>query len=398
VAVVYRCTHLTLGSEHAVKVVRYLSPTVARRMLDEGRAQAALVHPNVVRVTDAVSVERAPALVMELVRGPTLDEFLTEIRPSIATIDRIAAGIFAGVAAAHALGIVHRDLKPSNILLDIAHGDPVAKVADFGLVKVLRGSLHGSRRTRPGIPMGTPEYMSPEQMQSASDVDARADVFSLGAVLYELVTGERCFDAEDLPDLFHQVATCGYVPVTDHLPGAPARYVAAIRAALEPNRDRRCATVAQMAEIWFDGQADAYQVQVSAAPSFPPADPDAPTIPLPRTPTPSTVPPVAARPLDTWVPADLDERRRWHAAALWASSLTVLAGALALALILWRGPAASAPAEVLQVEPEVAPEIVPVRDPAPPVRSTPQPAPRKGPFKRRHAAADGAAAYAAARG
>lgn len=186
---VFRARHAVLGSLHAIKLLRVDAVDARERLIAEGRAQAQLDHPNVVRVTDMVDFDGRPGLVMDLVRGPSLARLLERVRPSPAEAERIFRGIVAGVAAAHQAGIVHRDLKPSNVLFDTTCQPPVPRVADFGIARAL--AVEGG--TAPGQFMGTLGYHAPEQLIDTSSVDARADVFSLGVILVELVTGRRPF-------------------------------------------------------------------------------------------------------------------------------------------------------------------------------------------------------------
>jgi serine/threonine-protein kinase len=250
-AEVFLARHVTLGSLHAVKLIDGLSPAVRRRLLAEGQIQAALRHPNVVAVTDAFETGGTPALVLEYVRGPSLAEVLVEFPLSDLAIDDLVTQLLAGVEAAHERGIVHRDLKPTNLLIDVGRMVPVLKVADFGLVKVLEGRPRSL--TRPGTSLGTPEFMSPEQIRDSSQVDKRADIFSLGAILYELVTRERCFAWEDLLDLYNRIDAGSYVPVRELNPHAPQRVVNANAAALQPDRDRRCPDIPSLRRLWFAG-------------------------------------------------------------------------------------------------------------------------------------------------
>ncbi|MBA2320108.1 MAG: serine/threonine protein kinase, partial [Deltaproteobacteria bacterium] len=187
-AVVYRVQHKKLGTSHALKVLLIPAPAIQERMLQEGRVQATLRHPNVVNVTDVIDVNGSYGLVMEFVDGPALDRHLWQQKHlSLEEAEIIGRGILAGVAAAHAQSMIHRDLKPANILLARSErGDLVPKVTDFGLAKILRGtSLDTASATRTGHTMGTPQYMAPEQIRNAKTVDERADVFSIGALLYE---------------------------------------------------------------------------------------------------------------------------------------------------------------------------------------------------------------------
>lgn len=181
---VWEVRHVVLGTRHALKVLREGSPS--HRMFREGRAQARLDHPNLVPVTDAIDVGDAPALIMPLVDGPPLDALLSAHRLSRADALAVFAGVVAGVAHAHAHGLVHRDLKPANVLLDASGEVVVPRVSDFGLVKA-----DDAYRTAADVRLGSPAYAAPEQLRDAGAADARADVWSLGVILVELLTGAR---------------------------------------------------------------------------------------------------------------------------------------------------------------------------------------------------------------
>ena len=238
-AVVYLVTHSQLGTKHALKVLSITSRAIRERMLREGRVQATLRHLNVVAVTDVIDVEGNPGLVMEYVDGPSLDGALGKYRMDLATAETLFLGILGGVRAAHTAGLVHRDLKPANVLL---YRDPqgfIPKVADFGLAKVLEGVDGGVGQTRQGIAMGTPSYMAPEQIRDAKTVDIRADVFSLGCILYELVTGDRAFPGDEALGIYNRVTGGEYRHPLDLSPDLPDRVVRAILGALVIDRDQR---------------------------------------------------------------------------------------------------------------------------------------------------------------
>ncbi len=236
-AAVYRVRHKTLRTLHALKVLTLSSERVRDRLIQEGQVQAQLRHANVLSVTDVLDVNGAPGLLMEFVDGPSLEGWLEENAPNLAEAERIFAGIMSGMAEAHAQGLVHRDLKPANILCAMPPGGPLPKIADFGLAKVLAeeegGGLH---RTRSGSALGTPAYMAPEQIRDAKSVDSRADMFSLGAILYELVSGKRAFNGEDLLSVFNQVAQADFQPIPR---GTPPRIERAIRGLLTVDRETR---------------------------------------------------------------------------------------------------------------------------------------------------------------
>jgi len=253
-AVVYRVRHKLLGSSHAMKVLAVPMPSVSDRLMQEGRVQSSIQHPNIVPVTDVVEVGDMPALVMEYVRGPSLDEYLRETRPTLEQIDDLAHGILRGVAAAHRHGLIHRDLKPSNILIAVTDEGLIPKITDFGLVKVLAGDTDSSgssmSRTRSGMRMGTPPYMAPEQIRDTKGVDERADIFSLGAVLYELVTGRRCFGGIDVMEVFMAVCAGEYVDPREINPETPERIVAAIAGALKVDHASRTPTCEALLKNW----------------------------------------------------------------------------------------------------------------------------------------------------
>ena len=174
---------------------------VLQRFEQERQALALMDHPNIARVIDAgMTAERLPFFVMELVNGLALTTFCDEARLGIRERLDLFVPICHAVQHAHQKGIVHRDLKPSNILVTIIDGRGVPKVIDFGVAKATAGRLTGeSLSTQFGVVVGTFEYMAPEQAGFAGeDIDTRADIYSLGVILYELLTGLRPIDAKRL--------------------------------------------------------------------------------------------------------------------------------------------------------------------------------------------------------
>lgn len=181
-------------------------------------------------------------LVMELVDGPTLAELLQDGPLTLPEADVLARGLLDGVRAAHARGFVHRDLKPGNVLLARIDETLVPKIADFGLAKAL-AEPGDTARTRAGTGLGTPPYMAPEQIRDAATADARADLFSLGAIFQELVTGRRAFDGPDVWEIFRAIQEGRAAPLPPELPD---RMAEAIRGALTVDRDRRIPTAAAL--------------------------------------------------------------------------------------------------------------------------------------------------------
>ncbi len=254
-ATVYRVRHMQLGTKHALKVLSMPSKSIQKRLLQEGRVQAQLRHPNIVAVTDVVEVEGAPGLVMEYIDGPTLDTLLAERRLTLDQADALIEGILSGVAFAHDKGLVHRDLKPANVLLTVSATGITPKVTDFGLAKLLAGDESGnSQHTRTGLAMGTPAYMAPEQIRDAKGVDQRADVFSMGVILYEIVCGTRPFDGVDMFEVFKAITSGDYADPKQHLPDLPDRMHQAIVGALDVDRERRIQDCHALLRVW-QGQA-----------------------------------------------------------------------------------------------------------------------------------------------
>lgn len=237
-AVVYRVRHRTLGSLHALKVLTVTNPKLRDRLVREGRVQATLQHPNVVGVTDIIDVRGSPGLIMQFVDGPSLEAWLEQGLPELSEAERIFLGILDAVEAAHALGVVHRDLKPANVLLARTSAGLVPRVADFGIARALSEGEF-MRATRTGAAMGTPSFMAPEQIRDARNVDHRADIFSLGCVLYEMVTGTPAFRGESVLDLFEAISAGRFLPPEEVVPSLPPALCTAIRGALVADRDRR---------------------------------------------------------------------------------------------------------------------------------------------------------------
>ena len=206
---VYRATHLQLERAVALKGIRtelLASPSAAERFRREAIAVARLRHPHIVTVHDyGVTADAGAYLVMELLEGHSLrDELAASARLDVQTALAIAAQVCAAVAAAHRAGVVHRDLKPENIFLERRDEGLAVKVVDFGLAK-LEAAVRSrdAAITHEGAVLGTPVYMSPEQCRG-EEADTRSDVYMLGCVFYEMLTGERPFGGKNVWALVYQ--------------------------------------------------------------------------------------------------------------------------------------------------------------------------------------------------
>ena len=196
---VYRALDPRLGREVAIKVLpsERMDEERRRRFTQEARAASALNHPNIVTIHDIESADGRDFIVMEYVAGKSLDRLIPRHGMPLGEVLRIAIPIADALARAHGRGIVHRDLKPANVVVG---AEGTVKLLDFGLAKVVPWTASPEaetetaerRLTRAGAVSGTTGYMSPEQA-SGRDVDARTDVFSFGALLYEMATGQRAF-------------------------------------------------------------------------------------------------------------------------------------------------------------------------------------------------------------
>jgi serine/threonine protein kinase len=262
-AAVYRARHLAFGEVRAIKVVNNRladDEDFLRRFRNEAVVARRLQHPNAVRVDDLDMTEDGrPFIVMEYVEGQNLREVVRHQGPlSLRRSVVIARQVAAALAAAHELGIIHRDIKPDNILLTGAGERETAKVLDFGIAKMKESALgdSGAVATRTGMVVGTPQYISPEQAMGrrGSELDGRADLYSLGVVLYEMVTGRLPFESDTaMGIILHHLQTPPPEPreVRPDL-GIPDPLSAVLMRALQKEPDRRFASATAMADALQD--------------------------------------------------------------------------------------------------------------------------------------------------
>ena len=216
--VVYAAEHLVLKQRVAVKVLlpdAAASEAVVERFAREARAAAKINSEHVARVLDAGSIANgAPFLVMEYLEGCDLEELLhlQKTLPVVDVVDYVVQAL-EGLAHAHAANIVHRDLKPANLFLGCRpDGSNAIKVLDFGISKTTRGKPEDKRLTGHHV-LGSPVYMSPEQLRNATDIDARADIWSIGIVAYELLSGSPPFDGDGVGEIFAAILEKEPVPL-----------------------------------------------------------------------------------------------------------------------------------------------------------------------------------------
>jgi len=248
---IYEAEHVALGRHVAVKILhaQYASDAeVVKRFRNEGRAASRIGHPNIVECLDfGRTAEGAPFLVMEFLEGRSLaDVMVEEGALPVGRAARIGRQIASALAAAHDAHIVHRDVKPENVFL-CRRDDNVdhAKVVDFGISK-FDGAL--SAATRTGAVLGSPNYMAPEQIHDASRADGRTDVYALGAILYQMLTGVLPFVAKSFPALVVAITTDEPEPIDTFRSDVPPDLIALVRQAMAKDAADRVPNMRSFAE------------------------------------------------------------------------------------------------------------------------------------------------------
>jgi eukaryotic-like serine/threonine-protein kinase len=368
--IVVQAMHLQLGQPVAMKFLLpevLANPQVVPRFLREAQAAVRLRSEHVARVIDVGTLDTgAPYMVLEYLDGTDLSHFPRQ-QLTVGVIVDLVLQACEALADAHALGIVHRDIKPANFFVtQRTDGSLLLKVLDFGISKA--GPANDSNMTGTQTVMGTPAYMSPEQMRSSRNVDNRSDIWSLGVVLYELLQGTPPFEAETFSSMIIKVATEPLPPMTARLPAGLAEIV---YRCLEKDLTRRFQNVAELAHAIapYAGSNVQAAVTVERTSRVLGTQPPRPTGEGAR--PPSTITASAGA-----VTAPPPARRHWPIAAAFGGILVV--AIVIVAIVASTGPdtgqAPTAPAPTPTATPQPAAEPP---KPEPPKPEPPKPEPPK---------------------
>jgi serine/threonine protein kinase len=247
---VYRAVNTVIDRPVAIKVLhRELTRNqeIVERFLREAKAAIIVRHPNVVDVLDVLEHDGVPFIVQELLNGRDLSHYIEAAGGTLGVDEALPLliPVVEAVGSAHAKGVVHRDIKPENVFLHEVEGQVVPKVLDFGISKLTAAGA--KRMTSTGTAMGTPAYMSPEQIQGSAEVDARGDVWSFGVVLFEVLSGRLPFESETAGGLFVQICTTIAPKLDTVTTGLPPALVDIVAKCLAPNREQRYASATELA-------------------------------------------------------------------------------------------------------------------------------------------------------
>jgi serine/threonine protein kinase len=375
--VVLRATHRSLDEPVAIKVLRpsmMAVPGMVMRFTREARAASKIRSEHVARVTDVDTLESGvPYMVMEYLEGMDLAVMLREQgRLSIDLAVRWIRQACDAIAEAHANGVVHRDLKPSNLFLARrSDGRELIKVLDFGISKIEGPSIEDATRT--GTMMGSPKFMAPEQMVSMHNVDSRADLWSLGAILYTLLTGISPFMAQSTPQVCALVLGSEPVPPSVHRADIPAELEAIVLRCLQKNPVKRFSTATELRRALapFDPSAPAAGRSDEALKAPPALVEEQPVVAAPDL-------AASTQPLSTAMVASVDTmvflpKRRSSGVILGGLALTLAIGLGALVFAARREPMEIGATSTKATGMSAAPAPLPVDPPS--AAATPAPVP-----------------------
>jgi len=321
---VWEATNVSTGRAVAIKRLRLapgadLGDSGRARFMLEAQTACAVEHPNVVEILDFVeSGEEPPIIVMELLRGETLAERVErEQALGVTETATLLLPVVSAVGTAHARGIVHRDLKPANIFLQQSGATTVVKVLDFGIAKWL-GARPGEvpLRTETGSTLGTPCYMAPEQAMGERVIDHRADVWALGVILYECLSGMRPVEGENAAKIMVRLLSTGIMPIEKLVPAVPRELGALLMRMLARERAQRPPSLREVRAVL--GALTAAQAPDFGEPEVELATSETFTLPVPSTSAPVTRP----------APTAGERRRKLVPVGVGALALVGLAGAV----------------------------------------------------------------------
>lgn len=248
-AAVYRGRHRQLGNQVAIKILDAACQEKAelrRRFIDEARIQANLRHQGILQIRDVIDEAGLVASVMEYLEGQSLDEWLPRGEGiPLTEFMTLVLPLCDALSYAHSLGIVHRDLKPGNVFLCEDGGRVIPKLMDFGIAKLTDPNLQ-SEKTSVGSVLGTPHYMAPEQLEDASTIDSRADIWSFGVLMYRLLAGTVPFVADSLGSLMSRIMLTPHQPLQTLRNDLPPRLVALVDRCLKKPRQLRWQSMAEV--------------------------------------------------------------------------------------------------------------------------------------------------------
>jgi len=257
---VWEAEHTMISRKMAVKVMHGESDdkgslatssgkTAMERFFREAQAASAIGHPNIVEIYDVgTEPDGTTFIVMELLKGVSLEDVLdAEGSLSPRRTVAIILQVLSALLAAHKKGIVHRDLKPDNVYLAIDQRmREEVKLLDFGVAKILEGGDEQLGLTKTGSVLGTPYYLAPEQARGGKDIDERIDIWSVGVMMYEMLTGMLPFDGDNYNEVLGKILMDDLPPLQEYAPGVPDGIVAVVEKALVKNRDERYLSVADI--------------------------------------------------------------------------------------------------------------------------------------------------------